>query len=44
MENNFNEMAESAGHAVAHTIEPVFKDIIICVQLYLTNGFTNNVL
>ena len=30
MENNFIEMANSAGHAVAHTIDPIFKHIIDC--------------
>ena len=44
MENNFIQMAASAGHAVAYTIGPIFKHIIDCVQLYLTNGFTNIVL
>ena len=33
MENNFIQMAASAGHAVAYTM-----------QLYFTNGFTNIVL
>ena len=41
MENNFIQMAASAGHAVAYTIGPIFKHIIDCVQLYFTNGFTN---
>ena len=41
MENNFIQMAASAGHAVAYTILPIFKHIIDCVQLYFTNGFTN---
>ena len=40
MENNFNQM----GHAVAHTIGPIFKHIIDCVQLYFINGFTNIVI
>ena len=44
MENNFNQMAVAAGHAVAYTIGPSFKHIIDCVQLYFTNGFTNIVL
>ena len=35
MENNFIQMAASAGHAVANTIG---------VQLYFTNGFMNIVL
>ena len=43
-ENNSNQMATSAGHAVAYTIGPIFKHIIDCVQLYFTNGFTNIVL
>ena len=40
MENKFIQMAASAGHAVAYTIDPIFKHIIDCVQLYFTNGFT----
>ena len=44
MENNFIQMAASAGHAVASTIGLIFKHIIDCVQLYFTNGFTNIVL
>ena len=44
MENNFIQMAASAGHAVALTISPIFKHIIDCVQLYITNAFTNIVL
>ena len=44
MENNFIQMAASASHAVAYTIGSIFKHIIDCVQLYLTNGFTNIVL
>ena len=44
MENNFIQMAASAGHAVAYTIGPIFKHIIDCVQLYFTNGLTNIVL
>ena len=36
-------MAASAGHAVAHTIDAIFKHIIDCVQLYSTNGFTHAV-
>ena len=43
MENNFIQMAASAGYAVAYTIGPIFK-YIDCVQLYFTNGFTNIVL
>ena len=41
MENNFIQMAASAGHAVAYTNGPIFRHIIDCVQLYFTNGFTN---
>ena len=41
MENNFIQMAASADHAVAYTIDPIFKHIIDCVQLYVTNCFTN---
>ena len=44
MENNFIQMATSAGHGIAYTIGPIFKHIIECVQLYFTNGFTNIVL
>ena len=44
MENNFIQMADSAGHAVAYSIDPIFKHIIDCGQLYFTNGFTNLVL
>ena len=28
MGNNFNQMAASAGHAVAYTSDPIFKHII----------------
>ena len=41
MENNFIQMAASAGQAVANTIGPILKHIIDCMQLYFTNGFTN---
>ena len=44
MENNFIQMAATAGHAVAYTFGPIIKHIIDCVQLYFTNGFTNIVL
>ena len=44
MENNFIQMATSAGHAVALTINPIFKHIIDYVLLYFTNGFMNIVL
>ena len=44
MENNFSQMAASAGHAVAYTMGPIFKHIIDYIQLYFTNGFTNIVL
>ena len=44
MENNFIQMAASVGHAVACTINPIFKHIIDCVQLYFTNDFKNIVL
>ena len=43
-ENNFIQMAASAGHAIAHTIGTIFKHIIDCVELYSTHGFTNIVL
>ena len=41
MENNFIQMAASAGQAVAYTIGAIFKHIIDCEQLYFSNGFTN---
>ena len=41
MENNFIQMASSAGHAVSYTIGPICKHIIDCVQLYFTNDFRN---
>ena len=41
IENNFIQMAASAGHAVAYSIGAIFKHIIDCVQLYFTKGFTN---
>ena len=44
MENNNIKMAASAGHAVEYTNGPIFKNIIDCVQLYFTNGFTNIIL
>ena len=44
MENSFIQMVASADHAVAYTIGTIFKQIIDCVQLYFTNGFTNIVL
>ena len=44
MENNFIQMAASGGHAVAYTIDPIFKHIIDCVQVYFANGFKNIVL
>ena len=44
IENNFMQMAASAGHAVAYMISTIFKYITDCVQLYFTNGFTNIVL
>ena len=44
MENNFIQMATSAGHAVAYTIGLIFKHIIAFKRLYFTNGFTNIVL
>ena len=37
MEINWIQKAASAGHAVAYTIDPIFKHIIDC-------GFTNTVL
>ena len=44
IENNFSQMAASAGHAVAYTIDPSFKHIMEYVQLYFPNSFTNIVL
>ena len=45
METNFIQMAASAGYAaVAYMIRPIFKYIIVCVQLYFINGFTYIVL
>ena len=41
MENDFIQMAAPAGHTVAYMIGQIFKHIIVCVQLYFTNGFTN---
>ena len=39
MQNNFIQLAASAGHA-AYMIGSIFKHIIDCVQLYFTNyGF-----
>ena len=32
MESNFIHMAASAGHAVAHTIGPIFRHIIDCMM------------
>ena len=36
MENNFIQMAASAGHAVGYKIGPIFKHIIESVQLYFS--------
>ena len=44
MENNYIQLAASAGHAVAYTFGSIFKHIIYCVQLYFINGFTRVVL
>ena len=44
MENNFIQIAVSAGHAVAYTIGTILKHIIDCVQVYFANSFTNIVL
>ena len=38
MENNFIQMAASAGQIIVYTIGPIFKHIIGCVQLCFTNG------
>ena len=32
VENNFIQMAASAGHSVAYTTDPIFKHIIECVS------------
>ena len=40
-ENNFIQMAASAGHVVAYTVGLIFKHIINYVQLYFTKSFTN---
>ena len=32
MENNFIQMAVSAGHVVVYTIGPIFKHIIGCIS------------
>ena len=44
IENNFIQIAASAGHAVVYTIGSIFEHIIDSVQLYFINGFTNIVL
>ena len=44
MENNFIQMATSAGYVVAYTIDSIFKHIIDCLQLYFTNSLANVVL
>ena len=44
MENNFIQLAASAGHVVAYTIGSIFKHIIDRVQLYFSNGSTNIVI
>ena len=31
MENNFIQIAASADHAVAYTIDPIFKHIVDCM-------------
>ena len=41
MENNFVQMAASAGQAVAYMIGSIFKQFKDCVQLYFSNGFMN---
>ena len=40
MENNFIQMAASAGHAIDYAIGSILKHIIDSVQLYITNVFT----
>ena len=42
MENNFIQMAGSAGHALAYTIAPIFKHIIDCV--WSRRGLVDSVL
>ena len=44
MENNFIQIAASAGPIVAYMFGPIFKHITDCVHLYFTNAFTNIVL
>ena len=44
MENNFIQLAASAGRAVAYTIGVIFKHIMDYVHLYFINGLTNIVL
>ena len=44
MANHFIQMAALADHAVAYKIGLIFKHIIDCVQLYITNDFKNIVL
>ena len=44
MENNFIQMAASAGPTVSYTSGFFFKLFIDCVQLYFTNDITNIVL
>ena len=34
MENNFIQMAASAGHAVAYMIGPIFKHIRLCAVVF----------
>ena len=44
MENNFIQIAGSAGPAVVYSIGLIFEHIIDYVQVYFTNVFTNIVL
>ena len=44
MENNFIQMAASAGYAVAYIIGPIFKSIIDCVDILLYQWLANIVL
>ena len=45
MENNFNQMAASVGHAVAYTIGSIFKHImemlvVILIKLLISGGYS----
>ena len=44
MENNFIQMAASAGHAVAYTIGSIFKHIIDCVHCHCISPMASRIL